>query len=171
MKLEEIVSRRNEARRAAHEILEAHEAAASRVVALQQSFQKLSGLPVDVAEYYREALRSLQVGCYRAAIVMSWAGFIHMVAEHLVTHHQPALIAQYPKWNTGSTIDFLECAPEAQVLEAGKKIGAFNNQKLNIYRGWLSTRNQSAHPTLYQPSRNVALGFVDAVVSEVVFYT
>lgn len=170
MNLEDLVSRRDRARDAAHTILEIHEASASRVVALNQSFKSLAGLPVDVAEYYRESLQALQVGCYRAAIVMSWAGFIHMVAEKMVSAHQPALISHYPKWSTGSTESLLEGTPEAQVLEAAKKLGLYNSQTLNIYKGWLSTRNQSAHPTLYQPSRNVALGFVDAVVREVTKY-
>jgi hypothetical protein len=167
MRLEDLVARRNRARDAAHTILEIHEASASRVVALTNSFRSLGGLPVDVAEYYREALQSLSVGCYRGAIVMSWAGFAYVIAEHLVLNHGPALVANYPKWNTGSAADLLESAPEAQVLEAGKKVGMYNNQVLNIYKGWLSTRNQAAHPTLYQPSRNVAIGFVDAVVAEV----
>jgi hypothetical protein len=170
VRLEELVARRDRARDAAHTILEIHEAAASRVVALTHSFKNLGGLPVDVAEYYRESLNALQVGCYRAAIVMSWAGFIHTVTEHMVSHHQAALITHYPKWDTGTTEELLESTPEAQILEAGKKITVFNNQTLNIYKGWLSTRNQSAHPTLYQPSRNVALGFVDAVIREVAKY-
>lgn len=170
MNLEELIARRDRARDAAHTILEIHEASQSRVVALKKSFTGLSGLPVDVAEYYREALKALSVGCYRGAIVMSWAGFIYVIGSHLVVNFPAALASNYPKWNTGSTAELLESVPEAQVLEAGKAVGAYNNQKLNIYKGWLSTRNQAAHPTLYSPSRNVALGFVDAVVAEVPAY-
>lgn len=170
MNVEELIARRDRARDAAHTILEIHESSHSRVVALKKSFTGLSGLPVDVAEYYREALKALSVGCYRGAIVMSWAGFMFMVASHLIGNYPVALALQYPTWNTRTTHELLELVPEAQVLDAGKVIGAYKSQKLNIYKGWLSTRNQAAHPTLYSPSRNVALGFVDAVIAEVTQY-
>lgn len=168
--LRELLRRRDEAEQAAHELLERHEAASSRVLFLKQSFGKLSGLPVDVAGYYQEALEALQVGCYRASIVLSWAGFVYVVAETLVSTYAGPLASNYPKWNTGTTSNLLESAPEYQILEAAKKLGAINNQQLNIYKGWLSTRNQSAHPTLHKPSRNVALGYVDAVIAEVQKY-
>lgn len=101
---------------------------------------------------------------------MAWAGFIYMVAEHLIVHYQAVLTSHYPKWKTGSTTDFLEDVKEFQILESGRTVGLYTNQRLNIYKGWLSQRNQAAHPTLYQPSRNVALGFLDAVVSEIKRY-
>jgi hypothetical protein len=168
--LEDLLARRDSAERAAHKILEGHEAAASRVVFLQDSFRNVHGLPVDVAAYYEEALRALGIGCYRAAMVLAWAGFIHPLTAAMVQRHGPLLTSHYPKWKTGSVAALLDSAPEAQILEAGKKVGLFSNQKLNLYRGWLTSRNQCAHPTLYLPSRNVALGFVDGIVSEVVLY-
>lgn len=170
MHLEELIRRRDQAARAAHRILEGHESAASRVVVLSQTFAKLSGLAVDVEQYYRESLKSLEVGCYRAAVVLAWSGFVHSLADSLVNKHGSALSTAYPKWPTASTANLLEAVPEAQVLEAGKKVGMFSQQKLNIYKGWLSTRNQCAHPTLFAPSRNITLGFVDAVIVEVAVY-
>ena len=98
---------------------------------------------------------------------MSWAGLLYMIAEKLVNSYRKELASNYPKWKITSTRDLLEDVPEDQVLQAAKKVGLISNQKLNIYRGWLATRTQCAHPTLFQPSRNVALGFVDAVVAEI----
>lgn len=169
--LKDLVRRRNDAQTAAHAVLEGHEAAESRVVVLSQSFDKLSGLPVDIAEYYREALNALQVGCYRAAIVMSWAGFVYTLAETMVNDHQSNLSSEYSKWPTGSTEALLEDVVDEQIVEAAKKIGLIDHQTKNIYKGWLSTRNQCAHPTLYQPGRNVALGYIDAIISELPQYT
>lgn len=168
--LANLVLRQHRTQRAIHEILQSHEAAESRVVYLRDSFTRLEDLPVDVAQYYREALQALQVGCYRAAVVLSWAGFVYTLVEYMVTNHAAPLASHYPKWKTGTVTTLLETTPEAQLLDAARTINIINKQKLNIYKGWLSVRNQCAHPTLYVPSRNVALGYVDAVASELVDY-
>jgi hypothetical protein len=122
--LEDLILRRNAALRVAHSILEEHEAAESRVLTLRGSFESLTGLPVDVAEYYRESLSALQVGCYRAGIVMAWAGFIHMVAEAMVGQHQASLIANYPKWKTGTLSDLFASAPRLRSWKPGRRLAS-----------------------------------------------
>lgn len=163
----DLVGRRAQALAAARDILGDHEAAPSRVVQLTESLNKLSGLPVDVAEYYREALRALQVECYRAAMVFAWAGFSHALSSKLVQGYQRELTKFYPKWKFGSTEELFGSTGEFQILEAAKKCGLIKSQQMHIYKGWLSTRNQCAHPTLFKPSRNASLGYVDSVISEV----
>ncbi len=165
--LEQLLERRDRAQESAHKILGSHEDAASRILELGNVFKQLSGLPLDVSEYYREALRALRVGCFRAAIVMAWSGFVYMLAEKLATGYQAEMEKQYPKWRVVGASELLGSAPEAQIIEAARKVGLVGSQKLNIYKGWLSTRNQCAHATMFQPSRNVALGYVDAVLAEV----
>lgn len=168
MRLEDFVGRAVRAQKAARNILGEHEAAPSRVVELRESLDKLTKLPVDVAEYYRESLLSLQIGCFRAAIVLSWAGFIHSIGAKLVQGYQAELTLHYPRWKFATTEELFESTTEFQILEAAKKCGLIKNQKLQIYKGWLSLRNQCAHPTLFKPTRNVSLGFVDSVVGEVI---
>lgn len=168
--LERLLKRRSNARTAAHTILEDHEASASRVIEFSESFKRLRQLPVDVADYYREALRSLQTGCYRAAIVLAWSGFIYCITEKMVTGYHKELKSNYGKWKVGSADALLSDVPDAQILEAAKKVGLIDHQTLNIYKGWLSTRNQCAHPTLFEPGRNVALGITDGIISEVDVY-
>lgn len=167
MRLDRLIARRDRAQEAAREILGDHEEAPSRVIELQESFERLRGLPVDVAEYYREALQALQVGCYRAAMVFAWAGFIYTLAAKLVQGYQAELAADYSKWRFATTEELFDSAAEFQVLEAAKKCGLIKNQDMLIYKGWLSTRNQCAHPTLFTPTRNSSLGYVDGVLTEV----
>jgi hypothetical protein len=164
---EELISRVSMARAAAGSILVVHESSPARVTELRESLDRLSGLPVDVAEYYKESLKALQVECYRAAIVFAWAGFIYSIGHKLVQGYQAELAVNYPNWKYCSTEELFDSTGEFQVLEAAKKCGLIKNQKLLIYKGWLSLRNQCAHPTLFQPGRNASLGFVDSVVSEV----
>lgn len=165
--MQDLLGRRAAAVRAANDILGVHEGSPARIVELKESFSKLSALPVDIAEYYREGLKALQIECYRAAVVLAWAGFVHVLAAKLVQGYQTELKRYYGSWNTDTTSELLESTSELQVLEAAKKCGLIPNQQLNIYKGWLSTRNQCAHPTLFQPSRNVTLGYVDGVIAEV----
>lgn len=171
MNLEGLLRRRNEALKASYAVLEQHEASEARVIELSETFKRLSGLHVDVAEYYEESLKSLQVGCYRASIVFAWAGFIYMLTEKMVTGYQAELKAQYSAWNTSTVQDLFNSAPEYQILDAAKKVKLIDHQKMTIYKGWLTTRNQYAHPTLHKPRRNVAIGIVDALISEVNIYT
>jgi len=165
------LARCESARDAANDVLSIHESSPARVVELKQSFAKLAGLPVDVEKYYQEALEALQVKCFRAAMVFGWAGFVYTVAAKLVQGYQPELKIHYSKWNYSTVENLFDSAPEAQILEAAKKCGLIGSQELHIYKGWLSTRNKCAHPTLYTPSRNIALGFVDSVLTEVPKYT
>jgi hypothetical protein len=37
-------------------------------------------------------------------------------------------------------------------------------------QGQLSTRNQCAHPTLYKPSLNSAIGYVDEMIRQTIEY-
>lgn len=162
------VRRAERARAAAHEVLGNHEAARSRVVILEQLLQRLSGLPVDIQDYFREAATCLEVGARRAAIVLAWAGFFHTVAEQVLAQHEPTLRAKRPKWKFKDLDELKEGYAEAQILDAAREVGLIKKAELRIFQGQLSMRNLCAHPTLYAPSLNVAIGYVDSVLVQTV---
>lgn len=126
----------------------------------------LLGLAVDVRSYFDEAVASLGDGHLRAAIVFSWAGFFHILAEDLYERHQTELRAATPSWTYGSLEELKEKYPEHQILEKAKQVGQVKKTELKIYQGQLATRNQYAHPTLLRPTLNEAIGFVDLMVSQ-----
>lgn len=154
----------------AHQILAIYESSPSRVVILGDLLQRLSGLPVDVQDYFRESTRCLEHNVLRAAIVLSWAGFFHVVCEKLFSTHENALRVARNRWKFKDLIELKENHAESQILDAGKEVGLFGKAKLRVYQGHLSTRNQCAHPTLYQPSLNIALGYVDEMITETTKY-
>jgi len=51
------VNRSLKARAQAHKILAEHESSASRVILLEDLLKKISGSPVDVQDYFKEAIK------------------------------------------------------------------------------------------------------------------
>ena len=156
--------------RDSHRLFAKYETSASRVVELNALIKSLSGLPVDVEGYFREAANCLQQGNFRAAVVMSWAGFFSVFMDAFYTEKESDIKKNYTSWDTSSAEGLQESAGENTLLVAAKKLKFIKNPIYRIYDGQLSTRNQCAHPTLYSPSPNVAIGFVDLMVSQTRIY-
>jgi hypothetical protein len=110
-------------------------------------------------ELFRESLRAIEVGLFRAAHVLAWAGFIDFLHELLVPGHLSALQASLPKWSLTARDDLREHG-EYQVIEAGKTIGVYNKGTMRALHGLLNKRNECAHPSGYFPDFNEALGFI-----------
>ena len=153
-----------------HELFAKYETSASRVVELKELVRSLSGLPVDVEGYFRESTDCLEFGSFRAAIVMSWAGFFSVFMEKFYSTSQVEIRNQYPRWNFGSLEALKEERTEHALLQAARTLRFIRNPTFRIYDGQLSTRNQCAHPTLYSPTQNETIGYVDLMVSQTRIY-
>lgn len=158
--------RATSARRAAHLALSRHEAAASRVVLLEDLAKSLSGAPVDVQDYFSEAIRCIENELYRSSIVMAWAGFFHVFSEALYSKHEADIGIKRPNWKFTDLAELKEVAGESHLLIVAKDVKFITNPRRRIYDGQLSTRNQCAHPTLYRPSLNEAIGFTDNMIRQ-----
>lgn len=162
--IDEWVRLARHAERTAHKILSHHEQAASRVVILEDLVKRLAGAPVDVQDFFHEAITCLEQGVYRSAIVMAWAGQFHVLAETLYHSFEERIRKERPKWEFRDLSELKENVNEFQILEVAKTVGFISKSEMKILQGHLSTRNQCAHPTLYRPSRNTAIGFVDEAI-------
>jgi hypothetical protein len=155
------------ARKEAHKVLSVHEGStSSRVVILEDLLAKLSKLPVDVQDYFKEATVCLETGLLRAAVVLSWAGFFHVLSEKLYTNHLTVLKSARSKWAFNNLEELKEGFTESAILDAAKDVGLIGKASLREYQGQLSKRNQCAHPTLYRPSVNSALGYLDDMIRQ-----
>ena len=158
------------ARRAAHSILAKHERSASRVVLLEDLVKKLSAAPVDVQDYFSEAVTCLEQGLYRSVIVLSWAGHFHVFSESLFLKHETDIRTARQKWIFKDLSDLKEQIAESQLLDVGKEVKFISKANLRVLQGQLSVRNQCAHPTLYHPSMNSAIGYIDEMVRQTLEY-
>ena len=68
-------------------ILSTHEAASARVVTLEKSYADLGARSLDQDELFRESLRAVETGLFRAAHVLAWAGFVDFLHHHLIPEH------------------------------------------------------------------------------------
>lgn len=160
------LERTSEARDAWNTILVSSGFNAARIYYLEDVQKKLSGTPVDVQSYFDEAIVCLKNDLVRSAIVVSWAGFFSLFCEKLYAGKSDDILAVRKKWIVGSSLELKEAAPEAQIIEVAKELGFIKNPKRRMLDGWLSQRNQCAHPTVYKPTQNVGIGFVDSMIEE-----
>lgn len=166
----EWVARARKAERTGHSILSIHESSASRVILLEDLVKKLSGAPVDVQQYFKESVRCLENGLLKAGVVFSWAGHFDVFSEYLYANHEAEIRTIRNKWSFIDLIELKEQHSESQVLDVGKEVKFINRAQLRVLQGQLSQRNQCAHPTMYQPSLNSAVGYVDEMVSQSLIY-
>lgn len=170
MAFEEWNARANRARRAAHRSLAKHESAASRVVLLEDLSKRLSGTPVDVQDYFSEAISCLEKSLYRSGIVLAWSGHYHVFSEACFQTHEADIHRARPKWSFKDLAELKEVVAEGQFLIVAKDVRFISKAELRILDGQLSLRNQCAHPTLYRPSMNAAIGYVDAMIDQSLTY-
>jgi hypothetical protein len=140
-------------------ILSTYESSPQRVITLEKSYADLKDLSLDQDELFREALRAVEQGLYRAAHVLAWAGFMDWLHHLFADHHLKAVQEALPKWKVKKAEDFREHS-DFQVIEAGKSAKIYVDSTKRSLHGNLDRRNECAHPSDYFPDLNMALGYI-----------
>lgn len=165
----EYIDRVKKAKVAADNILSKHEqSVSSRVVHLEQLLKKLDVLPMDVNSYFLESVNCLQHNLRRAAVVLVWAGFFHVFSEKLYVNYENEIRSRRAKWHFKDFQEFREICTESSILDVAKEVGYINRASLRVLQGQLSQRNQCAHPSLYTPTLNGAIGYVDEMITRAI---
>jgi hypothetical protein len=147
-------------------ILATHEAAVSRVITLEASYEKLGGLSLAQDEMFRESLRAVENELFRAAHVLAWAGFIDFLHNLLVDEYLAALQTAREKWKINVSED-LRAYSDFEVIQTGKVVGAYANTMMHTLHGFLGRRNECAHPSEYFPDLNSTLGYVSDLIDRI----
>lgn len=163
--LPSLFKRIEQAEKEAHEILSTHEASKSRIIFLEGLLREIRSMPVDVETYFQESIKCLEVGCIRAGMVLAWSGLFEILAERLYSDKEAEIRSVRPKWKFKDLAELKEQFPESQILDVGKEVGVVKKAHLKVLQGHLATRNQCAHPTVYLPSLNVGIGYVDELIA------
>lgn len=145
--------------RDARQVLARHESAPDRVLTLEQSYKALDQLSVPQDEVFREALRAVEFGLYRAAHVLAWAGFMDWLHGWLWENHRESLLARRSNWNLQAAED-LRDQIDWRVIDAGRDAHAYKKAMTGALHGLLNKRNECAHPSDYFPDLNETLGYV-----------
>jgi hypothetical protein len=147
-------------------ILATHEAASARVITLEQSYDRLSGLSLEQDELFREAFRAVEADLFRASHVLAWAGFIDFFHNYLLPQHTSALHGVQPKWQLSAPEELRDQA-DFQVIQAAKDAGVFGKTVMKALHGLLNRRNECAHPSTYFPDLNQTLGYISEPLSRI----
>jgi hypothetical protein len=162
--LGKVVALEAEARR----LLALHEASTARTVTLEDSYSKLGKLSLAQDELFREALRAVEAGLFRAAHVLAWAGFIDFLHSYLASDGLAAMQEARPKWNLTSVEDMRDWSDYA-VIEAGAAAGFYGKTLMKALHGLLNRRNECAHPSDHFPDFNETLGYLAELFQRVGF--
>jgi hypothetical protein len=109
--------------------------------------------------FLEEAIRSFDVKAYRAAIVLSWVGAMHILQEHVVAHHKASFnsagAARAAKYAAaGKTFNFVPIkgikdfgtVGEADILQICQDAGVLHKAEKQVLEDRLNLRNQCGHP-------------------------
>jgi hypothetical protein len=152
----------------AHAMLATHEASGSRVIVLEESYEKLTKLSLKQDELFRQALRCVEHSLFRAAHVLAWAGFMDFLEEKLAFDGLVKLRAAYPAWVATNVEELRESVVEYQLIEAARKLGLCTKTQMKALHGMLNKRNECAHPSDFYPDVNDTLGYISELLSRVV---
>ena len=163
--LENIFHRMNLFLNEAHKILSIHEAAPSRTVLLDETYQKLQGLSLEQDELLRQALRCVESKLYRASHILAWTALIDVIERILASDGFRKLNLERKKWNISSLDELRENISEFQIIEVCKNLGLANKSEMRILQGFLSKRNLCAHPSNFFPDYNQTLGYMADILN------
>ena len=151
----------------AHRILAVHEASLSRVVLLENSYNRLGKLSLHQDELLRQALRCVENSLFRAAHVMAWAGFMDFLEQKLASDGLKKLRTIRPKWKAATTEELREYAVEFQIIEAARDLGLCTKTEAKGLHGLLNKRNECAHPSNFFPLLNESLGYISEILQRI----
>ena len=134
------------------------------MISLDVSYKTLRDLSLKQDELFRQSLRCIESGPYRAAHVMAWAAFIDFVHEKLGEDAYVKLKAARPNWPVTSQED-MRLISDYQVIESLSDVKLCRKVEMKALHGLLNKRNECAHPEDYYPGLNDSLGYVSELIA------
>jgi len=143
----------------------AYEGSSTRVFNLKETYDDLAGLSHHQKSLFSQAMTAIEVGLFRAAVVLAWAGFIDVLEAKLSSDGWVKANSVWPTFPISKTLEELrESYTEHAFIILGKECGLYGKQTMNTLHGALSERNQCAHPGNADPGMNEALGYVSKLL-------
>lgn len=152
---------------AAQQILATHESSPARVITLEKTYDDLDELSLHQDDLFRQSLRCVEQGLFRAAHVMAWAAFMDFLEEKLAADGLVKMKALYPKWKGDTMEEMREYVSEYAFIEVTKPLKLCTKNQVKALLGLLNRRNECAHPSDYYPGVNETMGFIAEVLQRI----
>lgn len=124
----------------------------------------MSGL-VSLTRSLIEALHCVEHGLYRPAHVSAWNGLIATVLSMLAADGFSAVHELRPAWKVGNTDDLARRMSGAMHLDWMFQLGLCTDDERDSLDDLLRRRNDCAHPSDFEPTRDEALTYVTDVAT------
>ncbi len=147
-------------------ILKTVESSSARVVTIEESYKQLSNLSIKQDDLFRQSIRCIENGLYRAAHVMAWAAFIDYFHEKLSEDGFIKLQLVRQNWRLSDIGDLREQS-DYHVIEAAKEMKYLSRTEQKALHGLLNRRNECAHPEDYFPGLNESLGYLSELIKRI----
>jgi hypothetical protein len=151
----------------AHKILSKHESSKSRVILLEDTYNKLETLSIKQDDLLRQAMRCVDYELFRASHVMAWSAMADFIEEIIERDSFSSINKIRPKWNIGNKHDLRERFPESQIIDAMKDAKIISKNFSKALHGLLNKRNECAHPSDYYPDLNATLGYISEIIQRI----
>lgn len=122
-------------------------------------------------EFLAEAVKALEYGLLRSAVVLSWVGAVSILYEEVLANHLTAFNSECskrnPKWKAAKSIDGLSSMKEydfLQVVQAISMIGKNTKHELELC---LKLRNSCGHPNSFRLGENRVASHIEVLVLNV----
>lgn len=125
----------------------------------------------DVNDYVSEALKAMQIGARRAAVVFLWVGAVRLIQSVVlargIAQTNAAIQKHYPKAKDVRTIDDLQFIQESTLLLAARDLGILDKGETQILEHCLDVRNKCGHPGKYKPGPKKLSSIIEDLISVV----
>lgn len=132
----------------------------------------LESLPSeDLRAFVTEAIGCIEVGHYRAAVVLSWCGAIGVLYEHVLSLHlrpfNDEAQRRDAKWKRAKTLDDLSRMKEHEFLQVLESISVIGKSVKGELEGCLRLRNGCGHPNSLRVAEHRVASHVETLVQNV----
>lgn len=142
------------------------EASPARIITVEESYNRIAGLSIKQDDLFHEALRCVENGLFRAALVMAWAAFMDFLHQKLAEDGLVDLRKARPNWKLTVPEDLREQS-DFHVIEAAKDMGFLRKTEQKALQGLLNRRNECAHPEDFYPGLNESLGYLSELIGRI----
>lgn len=164
-------------------VIEAHYRPEAAIIresrhALKNHLSKISD--VQRKQFVEEAIKSFDVGAYRAAVVLSWVGAAHILQEHVIQNHKAdfnaAGLARVAKATaSGNEYRFSPIKSmkdfgvigESALLQLCQDAGILHKAEKQILAERLDLRNQCGHPNPIVIAEHVVASHIEVLMLNV----
>jgi len=164
--ISEVLERITIFRRVSRSALARVETSPARLITVEDSYSRVTGLSIKQDDLFRQALRCVENGLFRAAHVMAWAAFIDFFHEKLAEDELAKLKTARPNWKLTAPEDLREQS-DFHVIEAAKGVGFLGKTEQKAIQGLLNRRNECAHPEDFYPGLNESLGYLSELIARI----